>query len=283
MHLLHLNDPQFFPGSGDGAEQWFDTQSEFDLAGILRNRSNQTVSIAAHPHYKVPFLHRLLIDRDEWHLNDLLANGLEGAQILSGTPGSQDFQVSRQLWIEALLTGKYLAVYGGSDAHGNFNIFRQVKMPMFKLFQMDDQILGQARTLIHAEDNNIATLIDNMQHRRTAATSGPAGNLMLINDAGDDYGIGAIVRLAKPGAISLKIAGHSTTEFGEIEQIQLYQGNLVTQKEQILWQHSPATLATEHSMTVQIEHACYFRLELKTPGNGRWPGVYMSSPIWVQV
>lgn len=284
VHLLHLNDSQFFPGSGDGAEHWLKTSSELDLPQVLENRSKRTVSIAAHLDYKVPFLHRLLIDRDEWQFNDLFAPGLDGTQVISGTPASRDFFKSRKLWIKALLNGLRLAVYGGSDAHGNFNIFRQVKMPMIKLFWMNDQIMGQARTMVYSTDRTPDALVSGMQQRRTAATTGPVGNLQLTTLEGTQHQIGEVVEISKE-VVTLQLEGISTAEFGPLATIILYQGNLTTRQELIVWEKVPATqiFRISHAIKLRISTPSFFRLEIKTPGNRRWPGVYLSSPIWVQL
>ncbi|MCF7797755.1 MAG: hypothetical protein K9N11_06700 [Lentisphaeria bacterium] len=284
IHLLHLNDSQFFPGSGDGAERWLKTKSEYKVSHVLENRSQGTVSIAAHLNYKVPFLHRLLIDRDEWQFNDLLTPGLNGAQVISGTPESRDFTKSRILWIRALLQGLRLAIYGGSDAHGNFNVFRQVKMPMIMLFRLNDQILGQARTLIDSTGNEPEKLISAMQQRRTAASTGPVGDLQLITPDGMTHRIGEDVEILSE-YVTIRLEGLSTAEFGVISDILLYQGNLTARQEAVIWEKVPAkkTFRVNHTLKFRISEPTYFRLEIKTPGNNRWPGVYLSTPIWVRL
>ena len=146
VHLLHFNDRRFFPGSGDSAESWFNTRSEHTISEVLAHRNPTSVSIAAHPYYRVPNLQRWLIGRDEWHLVDLQTPGLDGAQVLSGIPRGPDFELSRRAWIQALLGGAKLAISGGSDAHGNFNRFRQVDLPMWSLHEHDDQILGDRKS-----------------------------------------------------------------------------------------------------------------------------------------
>lgn len=282
VHLLHLNDPKYFPGSGDGAERWLHTESEHDLASVIAARSSTTISVAAHPQYKVPFLHRLLIDRDEWSLDDLLSDGLDGAQVLSGTPASTDFKTSRETWVTALLKGKKLAIYGGSDAHGNFNIFRQVKLPMIKLFQLDDQILGQARTVLASKSTHIADIIDAMNKRQTAATTGPIGNLTLVLSNDELIEIGAEGTCKSGDSITLNISGKSTNEFGLMTKIELYEGILGRGSERIIWEMEPNNFDFAESFKTTFSKPCYFRFEIKTPGNGRWPGLYLSTPIWVR-
>ena len=283
VHLLHYNDPKFFPGSGDGAERWLNTESEHDLASVLSERSTSTISVAAHPQYRVPFLHKLLIDRDEWSLEDLLGDGLNGAQVLSGTPESADFSRSRAVWIAALLKGKKLAIYGGSDAHGNFNVFRQVKMPMINLFQMDDQILGQARTIIASNSTQMMDMMDAMAKRRTAATTAPIGDITLTLPTGEVVEIGDEAICNSGDNITLNISGKSTTEFGPLIKIELYQGVFESQREEVIWESGSNKFELQESVRTEVTSAGYFRLEIKTPGNKRWPGIYLSTPIWVNL
>lgn len=283
IHLLHFNDPRFFPGSGDGAEHWSQTRSEYDLPAVINERSANSISVAAHPMYKVPFLHRLLINRDEWSLNDLLNDGLDGAQILSGRPDSQDFRSSRQFWIEALLRGKRLAIYGGSDAHGNFNLFRQVKMPMIMLFRLDDQILGQARTVVQSDSNEPDAIIGAMKRRKTGTTTGPTGNLSILVQGIPSGEVGDIVDFPHNSNIEILMTGKSSTEFGLITMIELYRGDFDTMTEEIVWESAPDNYEFQESFLTSVSNSAYYRLEIKTPGNSRWPGVYLSTPIWVNV
>ena len=79
-----LGNKNYFKGSGDGAEKWFRTKSEFTIEEIVSDISPDTIAISAHPKEKIPFLHKLFFGRDTWSEFDLLNHKLTGMQILNG-------------------------------------------------------------------------------------------------------------------------------------------------------------------------------------------------------
>jgi len=281
VHLLHYNDPEYFPGSGDSGENWPSLNSELTIDDVLSHRSNNTVSVAAHTGYKFTRLQQLLLKRGFWESQDHDNSELDGVQILNGTPGSSGFQASRQLWIDALLRGKHLAVFGGSDAHGNFNRNWHVKLPPLLLGMSEDQILGQVRTLIQSKSNGVPDLIEGMKARRTALTTGPVGDLMLTHDT-ETVGIGETLSLLHDSEIMITLIGQSTDEFGAELDVALYWGDLVQGEESIL--HHEVDLQKRFNIQVPFTPATdgYLRMEISSEGS-RWPGVYVSSPIWIEI
>ncbi len=281
VHLLHYNDSHFFPGSGDSAEEWLNLQAELSIVDVLSQRSPDSVSIAAHSVYKVPWLQWLLLKRGFWGATDHENPELDGVQILNGTPASRAFQESRQLWIDTLLKGVHLAVYGGSDAHGNFNRNWHVKLPMWSLGEHGGQIFGQARTLLRSDSNKLGDLIQAMQAGRTALTTGPVGNLIL-NSGSQAVGIGDTLNIGSDQEIKISIQGSSSVEFGSEMDVILYLGNFLSSEESILYH----AVDQKHTFDVQIPFtpaaSGYLRLEITSEGS-RWPGLYLSSPIWIDI
>jgi hypothetical protein len=49
-----------------------------------------------------------------------------------------------------LLTGKRCHIYAGNDAHGNFNRFRQVKLPILRLWEREAHLFGRVTTRVRA-------------------------------------------------------------------------------------------------------------------------------------
>ncbi len=281
VHLLHFNDSQFFSGSGDGAESWFNTRSEHTISEVLAHRNPSSVSIAAHPYYHIPKLQRWLIGRDEWHLVDLQTPGLEGAQVLSGIPRGPDFELSRRAWIQALLGGAKLAIIGGSDAHGNFNRFRQVNLPMWSLHEHDDQVLGQARTVVQAADNSIHSILRAIRARKTGATTGPVGTIQLTAGEFGSAGIGD--ELVCSGRVNITLEAKSTIEFGSVTGARLICGNPDSRQETRVWEAAYTDIQSFELVVereVELTGRGYIRLEIDSGGNSRWPGIYLSSPLW---
>ena len=66
VHLILLGNRKFFSGKGDGAEQWFKTQSEYSTDEIIDKKESSTLAYAAHPSESVSLLQRLLLNRGKW-------------------------------------------------------------------------------------------------------------------------------------------------------------------------------------------------------------------------
>jgi hypothetical protein len=105
VHLLLLGNKMFFAGSGDGAEQWLKTQSEYSCSEVLKEKELSTLAYAAHPCEPVPFLQRLLLHRGKWPERDIINPNLSGIQFANGQL-SGGFKEGYCLWIKALLQGK---------------------------------------------------------------------------------------------------------------------------------------------------------------------------------
>lgn len=280
VHLLHYNDPMYHPGNGDSGEEWPKVQSELTIDDVLKRRSPETISVGAHTGYKFSWLQSLLLKRGSWESADHQQEGLNGVQILCGTPAYEAFHASRQLWIEALLQGYKLAVYGGSDGHGNFNRSWHVQLPLWSLATHEDQILGQSRTLLKSKSVQIGDLIDAMRHRRTALSTGPIGDMILrVKDR--HWGIGDVVSIAGEQQLVLNASGMNTAEFGLDLDVSIYSGNLESRQETLIHHESFTSGKFEISKTVKVVNRSYYRLEISSEG-ALWPGIYVSSPIWIE-
>ncbi len=281
VHFLHFNDKNYYPGDGDSGENWPDLSSELTIDDVLSKRSDDTISVAAHSGYKFPWLQRVLLNRGYWESADHDNPELNGIQILCGTPAYPAFHASRQLWIEALLRGKKLAAYGGSDGHGNFNRNWHVSLPMWSLGTHGDQLFAQSRTLVKSKSAAIQDLIEGMKLRRTAISTGPVGDLILSRD-GKSFGIGDIVHLKKGDAVQLTARGSSTAEFGSAMDVTVYSGIFGAGEETIL-SHSPeGPNSFELELNLEVSGNSYVRLEISSEGS-RWPGIFASSPIWIEL
>ncbi len=190
VHFLHFNDDKFFAGNGDSGDDWPKMVSQYSVDDVLEQRSQGTVSVAAHTAYKFPWWQRWLLKRGWWEAQDHLNQALDGVQILCGSPGYEAFHQSRQLWIYALLKGQHLAVYGGSDGHGNFNRNWHIKIPLWSMGIHEDQIFAQVTTLLRSPDTSVGSLMEAMRSKRTALSTGPVGELTL-NMAKEVHEIGS--------------------------------------------------------------------------------------------
>jgi len=280
VHLLHFNDPQYFPGSGDGGENWTNFHSQLGIADVLEQRSPGTVSVGAHTAYQFSWLTRMLLNRGHWERADHELNGLDGVQIICGTPATTAFQDSRQAWIRALLNGYKLGVYGGSDGHGNFNRNWHVKLPVWSLGIHEDQIFGQSRTLLKSGGGELADLMEAMRTRRTALSTGPVGEIV-VKAGGKQAGIGDTLAVAVGEQLTITLRGQSSAEFGTDMDVTLYGGRIKADEEVILYHGNDHHTDFEFHLPFPVETNGYLRLEISSEGS-RWPGVFVSSPIWIE-
>ncbi len=281
VHMLHYNDPVYFPGSGDSGEDWPRLKSQLTIDDVLTQRSAKTLSVGAHTAYKFPWIQRMLLNRGFWESGDHNNPDLDGVQILCGTPANTAYHNSRQLWIKALLQGHKLGVYGGSDGHGNFNRNWHVTLPTWSLGTHEDQIFAQSRTVVRSHSSEPDDLIDAMKYRRTALSTGPMGELSLRSHM-KSYGIGDRLESSKDQVINIIARGVSSEEFGSMMDASIYYGNLETMEETLLFHYSELSNSFEITQNLTIAGNSYLRMEISSHGS-RWPGLYVSSPIWIEV
>jgi len=227
VHLLIINPKKFYPGSGDSAEIWFKNKPDNNLKDILFTIDNSELAIAAHPFDMIPFLQRLLLKRDRWHLKDFEFHNLNCLQILNGI-NNRNFKNSLKKWTKLLLKNKKLFICAGNDSHGNFNRFIQIGLPFIKLKENKNQLLGKMKTGIFS-DKLLKTeqLIDKLKNGKCFITSGPSIYFYLYNDekklfSGDSGSMNNPKIFAEFNSIK---------EFGKIDKISIILGDLIKKKE----------------------------------------------------
>ncbi len=284
VHLLLLGTRNFFAGSGDSAEQWFRTTSEHSVAEILTKKDANSLAFAAHPKEPVPLLQRLLIGRGEWSDVDLLHENLNGLEFANGEFG-EGFVNGHKSWIKALLRGKKIFTIAGNDAHGNFNRFRQIGIPFFRIKELNRQLFGRMRTGVFL-DKAISedAILQALKAGRSIICDGPVVNLKVKNHRHGAL-ISTIGETLRGKEFQLVIIGLSSAEFGEIQTIKAYIGIVGDQSEKLL-QHWEDRLGFSFEQTIdaKVDRPCYIRVELLTSlRDGSMPTSHFafSNPIWL--
>lgn len=275
VHCLVLNHPEYIPGSGDGAEKWLKTRSEkaiTDLPGLV---SDDALVIAAHPMEPVPALQRRLINRGNWNAADCETPGLHGLQILNGNRSEAFFSGLSQ-WISQLLKGQRLFIFAGNDAHGNFNRFRQVRLPMISLSEIDHfQIFGNAKTCVMTGERHLSVdgLLEGLRLGRAIITDGPFMAFTVSNDQSGRVTIGGDIR---GNVLRINLESVSTAEFGCIESIRLYLG-VINGEEKLIADYQPRSYGFDSQVRLSDVTSAYIRAELETA-----EGHYCyTNPVWV--
>lgn len=277
VHCLILHEPNYIPGSGDSAERWFRTRSEYTLRELPALLSPEALMIAAHPMEPVPFLQRLLIHRGTWHENDCKIPRLHGLQALNGSRNPGFYAAIRQ-WQQLLLEGKKIFLFGGSDAHGNFNRFRQVRIPMIRLIEKESyQLFGRSKTLLYLGEQPLTpeSVREALCAGRAVISDGPFLEITAQDTRGQLARIG---ETHKTPIQSIYLHARSTAEFGDIERITLYSGQY-RHTETCLSEWSPGGTEWVIHLAVGALEKGYFRAELETV-TGRFA---YTNPLWVEL
>jgi len=229
IHLAILNNEQFFPGSGDGLERGFRQLSEFHYARVLDQLPDNTLAFAAHPFEQPKFSHHLLIKRGTWNSWDY-HHRLSGYQIINGHL-KNGFHEGKHIWISQLLKGYRQYIYAGNDAHGSFNRFREMNIPLLRLQESQRQIFGHFRTGVLMKNSaSVKNLIYNLKKGSVIVSNGPFIDLSLESLSNKSYPIGSQMP-QKPKSIQL--SAQSSPYFGKLKKIVIYLGDFKQSQESI--------------------------------------------------
>ncbi len=282
VHLLLLGNAEYVPGSGDSAERWLRTRSEYSIADVLKTQKNETVSIAAHPRETVPFLQRLLLGRGRWAYDDLKADGLTGIQFANGVI-RDGFDEGKRLWIRTLLEGRTLKIVAGNDSHGNFNRFRQIGLPFLRIVERSQQIFGKMRTgVVCADSLSKDGILAALKAGICFVTDGPACMISVTNEDGHKTEVGGT---AVGRSLRCFIQARSTTEFGMLDRVVLFHGVIGNEREVVLWETKKnGTYRVDESIPLRESMEGYVRAEVYTRNGTALPHARhfaFTNPIWL--
>ncbi|HXK48935.1 MAG TPA: CehA/McbA family metallohydrolase [Clostridiales bacterium] len=285
VHILAYDAP-FFHGSGDSAEKWFSTRSENSIGDVVSGAGEGSLVIAAHPFTKVPWLEYLFVRRGKWSIEDITGNDITHIQILNGD-FDEDFFKSIAAWVGLLLKGHRIFITAGNDAHGNFNIFRQVKIPMFSLISAHKQLFGKCRTVVFSESGSQEDIINSVKKGAVYITDGPH-ILFTVTDGGNIYDIGSEFK-----AVNEKLEAEffitSSAYSGPIKGIVIYRGSIRGFEEKILYKNQLVERTYTFNDKIEmindgIDH--YIRIEVYTSvthANGKYyEHRAYSNPVWIK-
>ena len=284
IHLLAYGIGNFIPGSGDGAEHWFRTQPDLPLKEVLRKvKEDGGVAYAAHPEERFTLGERFMLRRGHWEKEDYELEQYTGLQFWNGKRDNAFYEGYKK-WVEMLLKGRRLYILGGDDSHGDFNLFRQMRIPLIKLTESPYKVFGRVRTCIFCEDEfNEKTLLTSLQNGHTMVTSGPFISLSVHTEQGE---IGVCGQEISGSRVRVEIAGRSSEEFGGIDHILLYTGNVREQKEKKREFHYTSDFHNPKNfeikdISIPITDPMYLRLEA-TSHKARKTYYAYTNPIWLK-
>lgn len=281
VHFLLYGSKKYFPGSGDSAEKWFRTTSELSISDIIKNSDPETVLYAGHPTEQVPFLQKIFLGRDEWHLADMSLQGLHGIQILNGEMNST-FSSGFSIWKSLLLQGKKLFLAAGNDAHGNFNRYIQLGIPFLFIHEKETQIFGRMKTVVHVKQNSENEILQALRFGKSIITNGP----VVLHEIENKYQQSAEMGGMLEGKlIIVKLRGRSSEEFGEFSSLKIIKG-VIEQTETVFAEITEFATPYEFHFITEwqpIESFSYIRIEASTKnGKGKDAESFCyTNPIWI--
>lgn len=279
VHFLILNNPEFLPGDGDGAESWLNNKPTSSIENTLKKSNSNSAAFAAHPAIKPPLLERLFIRRGKWEKPDLSHTGLHGLQIWNGN--HEGFEDGKKDWIDLLLSGKKVFISGGNDAHGNFNRFRQIGFPFLTMQENHNNIFGEIKTAVFLEERlTLDSLLQAMKKGRMLITDGPFLDLKIISG----NKIGRPGDTLKEDNLEIHIKCLSTPEFGSLHKLKIFLGNLETKSEKLFKTVGEFKEAFEFDKIISFNKSgkpCYLRAELFARSDKK-EFCCLTNPIWIE-
>ncbi|NQT65217.1 MAG: CehA/McbA family metallohydrolase [FCB group bacterium] len=263
VHMLAINHDEFIDGHGDSAEIWFKNKPQHSLSEIKKLHNNNNLFIAAHPIEKVPFMQKLTLRRGNWNEDDYKNSGINFIQVINSAEPN-NIKRSVNYWKNLLLKGNRYHLIAGNDAHGNFNMMRQIKSPFLKLFSSQKQVFGQLFTAFNYKENQP---VAGLKNGEVIISNGPFLSFQLKVE-NELFPIGSS---CKTGKAELFFELATSKEFGKITNISVFIGDYNSRKETEI--ENP-----ENNCEIELPEKGYIRMSLKTE-NG---GVVFTNPVWVE-
>ena len=236
VHLLGLNMNRFIPGYGDSAESWFNNSPTSPIGQVAGEITGQGgLPVAAHPGEKPTFLEKLLLNRGPWTFDDCDSDDFHHLQILNGRR-TDSFFAGIALWRKLLIEGHHKYVVAGSDAHGNLNRLRQIRMPFLNFRESDRQTFGCSRTLVYLGDTppSAFSILEAIRRGNCIITDGPFINLFFKNSDSERRIPGDTIENMGTSDWQLNIELKTTEEFGPLGKMRIYYGDINKRKESML-------------------------------------------------
>lgn len=272
IHLLIVNNENFISGFGDSAEKWFHNKPTFSLSKVCKMIDNNSLIISAHP-FETQFnpISKILLRRGIWTEKDITENNIQYLQIINRS-SRWAIAKAKKKWINLLLNGYKAIILAGNDAHGYFNIKREVGIPFISLFASSNQIFGNFKTYFKSNCKITSkNFIAEFRKNRIIVSNGPFVTFTI-----NDFEIGADVKYSDNYAC--KINALSSSEFGHIITVLVYSGVKKGNKEKLekSWKISNYTFA--ESIKLINNNQSYFRVEIYTDKKK----FCWTNPIWIK-
>ena len=173
---------------------------------------------------------------------------------------------------------------GGSDAHGDFNYHAGWAWD-YRNFEVDDNALGRARTVIHLPDHtgeavpNTGEILAALKRGACVVTDGPLVECWL-EQAGSVARPGDLLSVSGGSDLELQIVVHTTPEFGPAQKVDVItyfpDGPGPQSRRPVV------NAGTSAILSLQGQRG-YCRVEAQTTGPSGESFCCFTNPIWVRI
>lgn len=262
VHMLAINHTDFIQGSGDSAERGLQATPTSWLTNIGKLHAQDNLFAAAHAVEHVPFLQRMLLRRDTWYEQDFHNSGITHGQFINSAE-DRDIFTGLKGWKKLLLRGNRILLLAGNDAHGNFNIMRQIRHPFITLFASHKQTFGNFFTVFQHNTNDP---VAGLKAGRIVVSNGPFIQCSLHTT----HGSYQINDQCPAGDAALRYNAVTTPQMGSITRILLHIADFHKGCETTQTAPSDGTV-------VRLPGNGYLRMEVQTQKKG----LAFTNPIWI--
>lgn len=276
VHLLVYGVPELIPGRGDGVKQraWWRNAPHQSLPEVLTTvRRHGGLAFPAHPATRPSLLERFLLNRGKWHTADLTLD-VDGWEFWN-TDNVKSWRRARKEWIRLLLEGWRYPLIAGSDAHGDFNRTRSIRLPFLSVGEFFREAFGKPRTGVYTPEETTEALFEALRVGRCFATNGPFATLSVASE-GKVVGMSEVLHGRE---FTVFVDALSTPEFGEIRRATLYVGTLGG-KERRLVLGEGLGYDRQFIERVTLAEPGYLRAEVEAQRNDclTWA---VTNPVWI--
>ncbi len=280
VHLILFNNDKFIFGSGDNGIIWFRNKPNNDLKNVLEEIYDTAVTFAAHPEVRYSVMEKLFLRRSKWTNEDYRHKNLNGLQILNGMLDSSFFRGLKK-WKEILLKGEKKFIVAGSDAHGNFNCYRQAGIPMATMKENKFHIFGNVRTGVFLEgDFCEESIVKGLKKGSYFITNGPVIKTIVKNEKNETKKMGETI---EGRHFYIYYLVKSNEEFGVIKDIKIFIGDLSIKKEFVFKHfHNLYEYIVSKKMCLFASSDDFYVRVMATTRKKEKRFMCISNPIWIK-
>jgi hypothetical protein len=212
-----------------------------------------------------------------------MEKGLTGLQLWNGMRIFEKKNRGTSMWVNCLLKGLKSYNYAGNDAHGDFSIARKIKIPFVSGRITTSQLFGNHRTCLYLEKAlSEKNVVSALRRGNCIVTDGPFLEMTLLTSSGRRIYPGETI---SPENVSIEINALSSHEYGHIQKVIVWEGEIGANEERILrtidCTDKSVYQAKKRFRISERKAARYIRGEMFSARSSGDLGCCLTNPIWI--